>query len=382
MAEKIGLSLLNSMSSLPRLHIILKAIGAEQPKEEIADFYKASIAKRLNTAKTNIHVTFNSDFTELISLSNIKESQKEGGEKYLYTKEGGVKPATQQLPTSPIPRTEEETPQKEAAAETPQKEAAAEKIPLTATPLEKKRHVNPERLLKLKKTIEDRQRALTLAQLKLNVALSKKGKAVKKEPEKPSTTLPLTADEERWLVDNPGETKNAARIALGNQNLGLFEEKGMIFRNKERTGKERKKLEFTEEEAAANETPEGKAKSQQQIKRKQIISKKNKILATTSEKKIIRENLLKEVFDIQNGDIHNRDEAEAFLKQTQGTTQDKVKGPQLSAFRQEQENKSKTIDRWKNEQSTFKKENDNLISMIEKSKFGSHIAAINLFSKK
>ena len=146
--------------------------------------------------------------------------------------------------------------------------------------------------------------------------------------------------------------------------------------------KKEKKLEFTEEEAAANETPEGKAKSQQQIKRKQIISKKNKILATTSEKKIIRENLLKEVFDIQNGDIHNRDEAEAFLKQTQGTTQDKVKGPQLSAFRQEQENKSKTIDRWKNEQSTFKKENDNLISMIEKSKFGSHIAAINLFSKK
>ena len=127
MAEKGGLSLLNSMSSLPRLHIILKAIGAEQPKEEIADFYKISIAKRLNTAKTNIHVTFNSDFTELLSLSNIKESQKEGGEKYLYTKEGGVKPATQQLSTSPIPIKEE--------AETPQKEAAAEKQPLTATPL-------------------------------------------------------------------------------------------------------------------------------------------------------------------------------------------------------------------------------------------------------
>ncbi len=85
--------------------------------------------------------------------------------------------------------------------------------------------------------------------------------------------MPLTEGEKRWLTDNPGETENSARIALGNEHLGLFEEKGMILGNKERTGKARRKLEFTEEEAAANETPESKAKSQKQIKRKQIISK-------------------------------------------------------------------------------------------------------------
>ena len=83
MAEKAGLSVLNSMSSLPRLRIILKTIGAEQPKEELAEFYKLSIARKLNASKTNIHVTFNSDFSELLSLSNIKESQKKV-EKNIY----------------------------------------------------------------------------------------------------------------------------------------------------------------------------------------------------------------------------------------------------------------------------------------------------------
>ena len=89
--SKKGLSLLSNMTSLPRLLLIFDALGIEHPpKQLLPPFYHFKIAKKLDSFKSNIHVTFNSDFSVLLSLSNVKEARKEGGYKYLYTNEKGI----------------------------------------------------------------------------------------------------------------------------------------------------------------------------------------------------------------------------------------------------------------------------------------------------
>ena len=53
----------------------------------------------------------------------------------------------------------------------------------------------------------------------------------------------------------------------------------------------------------------------------------------------------------------------------------------MTSFQQEQQERNRAIDSWKGEQPTFNDEVVNLKTMINKSRFGTNIAGINLFSK-
>ena len=148
--SKKGLSLLGSMSSVPRLLLIFDALGIEHPpKKLLPTYYQYKIAKKLNKFKSNIHVTFNSDFSVLLSLSDVKEARKEGGQKYLYTNEkgiiveGGEGGGGEGRPPTPPPTVVElagasakkETHPPPPPPETTEKEAAAVVASITATAL-------------------------------------------------------------------------------------------------------------------------------------------------------------------------------------------------------------------------------------------------------